>query len=115
MDWVRKITIKWWFWIIATVLFLTVVQILFRIEAPCEWLDAVWEAGDLISLVGTLVLGYVAMLQTKRANDMADDANKTDNSQERHAGRSNHGSQQQRCKPKCFYIDAHGLCCGFTA
>lgn len=77
MDWVRKITIKWWFWIIATVLFLTVVQILFRIEAPCEWLDAVWEAGDLISLVGTLVLGYVAMLQTKRANDMADDANKT--------------------------------------
>lgn len=77
MNWIRKITIKWWFWIIATIVFLTVVQILFRIEAPCKWLDAVWEAGDLISLVGTLVLGYVAMLQTKRANDMAYDANET--------------------------------------
>lgn len=77
MDWIKKITVKWWFWIIATALFLSVVQILFRFEAPCKWLDAVWEAGDLISLVGTLVLGYVAILQTKRANDMADDANKT--------------------------------------
>lgn len=77
MDKIRNMTLKWWFWIIVTTIFLTVVQILFRIEAPCKWLDAVWEAGDLISLVGTLVLGYVAMLQTKRANDMAEDANKT--------------------------------------
>ena len=77
MKWIEKHIIKWWFWIIATIIFLTIVQILFRIEAPCKWLDAVWEAGDLISLIGTLILGYVAMLQTKRANDMADDANKT--------------------------------------
>ena len=69
MKWIKKQVTKWWFWIVITVIFLSSVQILFRIEAPCKWLDAAWEAGDLISLVGTLVLGYIAVLQTQRAND----------------------------------------------
>lgn len=77
MKWMKQQYVKWWFWVGVTVVFLVIVQILFRIEAPCKWLDAVWEAGDLISLVGTLVLGYVAVLQTQRANDMAADANET--------------------------------------
>lgn len=77
MKWLKNQLTKLWFWVVVTAIFLVVVQVLFRIEAPCKWLDAVWEAGDLISLVGTLVLGYVAVLQTQRANDMADDANTT--------------------------------------
>ena len=77
MKWLKNQFNKLWLWIAVTSVFLIIVQVLFRIEAPCKWLDAVWEAGDLISLVGTLVLGYVAVLQTQRANDMADDANKT--------------------------------------
>ena len=77
MKWIKDQSTKLWFWIVITIIFLSIVQILFRIEAPCKWLDAVWEAGDLISLVGALVLGYIAVLQTQRANDMASDANKT--------------------------------------
>lgn len=77
MKWIRKNATKWWLWVIVTILFLIVVQILFRIEAPCKWLDAVWEAGDFISLIGTLVLGYIAILQAKQANDVANDANET--------------------------------------
>lgn len=77
MNWLRKQLVKWWVWLIITILFLTIVQIIFKIEAPCEWLEAVWEAGDIISLAGTLVLGYIAVLQTQRANDMAEDANET--------------------------------------
>lgn len=77
MKWLKNQFDKLWFWVVVTAVFLIIVQVLFRIEAPCKWLDAVWKAGDLISLVGTLVLGYVAVLQTQRANDMADDANTT--------------------------------------
>lgn len=77
MKWIKEKLVKWWFWVVVAIGFLITVQILFRIEAPCKWLDAVWEAGDLISFVGTLVLGYVAVLQTQRANNMAEDANKT--------------------------------------
>ena len=77
MKWIKQQLVKGWFWIGTTILFLVSIQILFRIEAPCKWLDAVWEAGDLISFIGTLVLGYVAVLQTQRANDMAADANET--------------------------------------
>lgn len=68
----KKMLNKWWIWLIASVVFLLVVQILFSIPAPCKWLDAVWEAGDLISFVGTMVLGYVAISQTERANKMSE-------------------------------------------
>ena len=63
---------KWWAWLIASVVFLIVIQVLFSIPAPCKWLEAVWEAGDLISFVGTIVLGYVAVSQTQRANKMSE-------------------------------------------
>lgn len=68
----RKMLSKWWIWLIASITFLFVVQILFSIPAPCKWLDAVWEAGDFISFVGTMVLGYVAISQTERANKMSE-------------------------------------------
>lgn len=68
----RKMLSKWWIWLIASISFLIIVQILFSIPAPCKWLDAVWEAGDFISFVGTMVLGYVAISQTERANKMSE-------------------------------------------
>lgn len=64
---------KFWFW--SAVIFLVTVQILFTIPAPIKLLDAAWEAGDFISFVGTIILGYIAMRQTQRANKMAEDAN----------------------------------------
>ena len=70
-NWTRNHLTSWWLWLVCTMLFLFVVQLLFSIPAPCKLLDAVWEAGDFISLVGALVLGYVAVYQTKRSNDMS--------------------------------------------
>lgn len=70
---------KWWGWFILSVLFLLAVQILFSIPAPFKWLEAVWEAGDFISFVGTMVLGYVAISQTERANKMSERILKIEN------------------------------------
>jgi len=62
---------KWYVWLVLTIIFLLVVQILFSIPAPNKWLEAVWEAGDLISFVGTIVLGFIAVKQTAEANKTA--------------------------------------------
>ena len=72
----KKYFYDWRLWLIGTIIFLVSVQVLFTIPAPCKWLDAVWEAGDLISLVGTLILGYIAMKQASEANERAEAANK---------------------------------------
>ncbi len=72
--WGKIKKLKWW--IIGCIVFLVAVQILYTIPAPCEWLEAKYEAGDLISFVGTIVLGIVAIVQTKEANEQAETANK---------------------------------------
>lgn len=61
---------KWWCWLIASVLFLVVIQIVFTVEAPCKWLEAKWDAGDIISFAGTIVLGFIAVSQTQYANQI---------------------------------------------
>lgn len=66
---------KWWFWLILAVLYLVVVHIMFSIPAPFKWMEAVWSAGDFITFVGTTVLGYVAISQTEKTNQMAERAN----------------------------------------
>lgn len=58
-------------WIIFSVLFLCSIQILFSIPAPSKWLEAVWTAGDLISFIGTIVLGCITVWQTKKANEVS--------------------------------------------
>lgn len=68
----KKYASKWWFWTLCAVLFLIVIQILFSIPAPCKWLEAVWDAGDFISFTGTMILGFVAIWQTQRANGMSE-------------------------------------------
>ena len=70
---------RWYVWLILTILFLVVVQVLFRIPAPNKWLDAVWDAGDVISFVGTIVLGFIAVKQTAEANRTAELATNTSN------------------------------------
>lgn len=58
--------------IAAFLLFLLGTQILFSIPAPVSWLAAVWDAGDLISFVGTITLGIIAIGQTDHANKVND-------------------------------------------
>ena len=45
----------------------------------------------------------------------ADNAHKADDTEERYAGRSNKGGQQERNKAEPVHIDAHGLGGSFTA
>lgn len=66
---------NWKYWLIGTIVFLIAVHILFNIHPPYKWLEAVWSAGDLITLVGTLVLGYIAIKQTNEANERTEAAN----------------------------------------
>ena len=67
------------YWIVGCIVFLVFVQILYTIPAPSEWLEAKFDAGDLISFVGTIVLGIVAIIQTKEANEQAKVANEMSN------------------------------------
>jgi hypothetical protein len=60
---------KWWIWLLSCIAFLVAVHILFTIPAPYPWLKAVWSAGDLIVFVGTVVLGFVALQQSRLANE----------------------------------------------
>lgn len=64
-------------WIILVILFLLITQILFTIPAPCRWLKAVWEAGDLLSFIGTITLGFISIKQTQLASLSAKEANLT--------------------------------------
>jgi hypothetical protein len=59
-------------WLIFCIVFLLITHILFTIPAPFSWLEHMWEAGDLITFVGTIVLGYVAYWQTNKANEVSD-------------------------------------------
>ncbi len=56
------------------------IHLLFKLTAPFEWLSAEWDAGDLLgycgtflAFIGTMFLGYIAILQSKQANDMNKD------------------------------------------
>lgn len=67
--------------IIVAVIFVPIllIQGLFLIPAPFCLLDAEWEAGDalgyfgdVLSFLGTVILGYVAILQTEKANTISE-------------------------------------------
>ena len=55
------------------------VHILFKIKTGCYLLQADWESGDMLgyfgdvlSFLGTIVLGYVAIRQTEKANAISE-------------------------------------------
>lgn len=60
-------------WILLGVVFSVVVHILFSFSGP-EWLQAKWGAGDLLSYVGTVSLGLLALWQNKRFKEENDKA-----------------------------------------
>lgn len=54
---------------------LVAVHALYKWVAPCWWLESTWGSGDLLnyyasflSLLGTVFLGYVAIMQGRQAN-----------------------------------------------
>ena len=56
---------------------IVIIHILFKWKSNCYWIEAEWNAGDalgyfgdVLSFVGTVVLGYIAVKQTERANKL---------------------------------------------
>lgn len=54
-----------------------VIHFLFKVHSNCYWIEAEWKAGDIlgyfgdvISFVGTIILGYIAIAQTEKSNQM---------------------------------------------
>lgn len=68
----KNIGVKGSTWLILSGSHLIIVHVLFMIPAPFFWLEHVWEAGDLLTFVGTIVLGFVAYWQTNKANETED-------------------------------------------
>lgn len=57
-----------------------VTHVLFKINLGCYYVVAEWDAGDMLgyfgdvlSFLGTFVLGYVAITQTERANSLSNE------------------------------------------
>ena len=56
-----------------------VIHFLFKIKTGCYWITPKWGAGDVLgyfgdvlSFVGTIILGYVAICQTQKANNISE-------------------------------------------
>ena len=58
--------------IIGFIVFLLVTQVLFSTPASTDFFDAAWDAGDLISFVGTITLGIIAISQTEHESKVND-------------------------------------------
>lgn len=67
---------KWWAsiafktkYMICMVAVLVGTHILFKCPAPVPCLVHVWEAGDIITFAGTIILGYMTYMQNTQANE----------------------------------------------
>lgn len=65
---------------------LVVVHALFTVAAPHNWLVATWTAGELLAyiagfeaLLGTVILGFVTVYQSDKANEANERLNKENN------------------------------------
>ena len=70
---------KWTVVLIIAIIFLPmlVIHFLFKIHSNYYWIEAEWKPGevlgyfgDILSFVGTVVLGYIAIMQTEKANQL---------------------------------------------
>jgi len=62
----------WIYCVVVMVLFLIFIHIIFTIPASTPWLEAVWDAGDVLIFVGTMILGIGAIHLSIKSNDMND-------------------------------------------
>lgn len=58
---------------------LVVIHVIFKIRVNCYWIKSEWSAGEVLSyfgevlsFIGTMVLGYVAIKQTEKSNSLSD-------------------------------------------
>lgn len=78
LNWIRKhkiLTIT--FIILIVFLPIILIHFLFKMHFNCYWIEAEWSAGEvlgyfgnILSFIGTIVLGYIAIMQTEKANQL---------------------------------------------
>lgn len=72
MKWLQNNKGK--FLIIFSVLAVIIIHILFSCHAPNDWWEAKWEAGDILTYLGTILLGWLAIWQNeelKKTNEIS--------------------------------------------
>lgn len=88
INWIKahkKITI----FILCSTIFLPIIvlHLLFKIRTNCYWVQADWQSGDVLgyfgdvlSFIGTIILGYIAILQAEKANQLSNELLKIEKS-----------------------------------
>lgn len=56
-------------YLLFMIFILACIHIMYKIPAPIPFLAHVWEAGDVITFIGTVVLGYITYKQNMNANE----------------------------------------------
>lgn len=86
LDWIRKHKVQTLL-ILITIIFapIMLIHILFKFSAPNEFLVATWSSGellgyfgDILTFLGTVTLGYIAVLQSEKANNISENLMKMD-------------------------------------
>lgn len=61
-------------WIVASIVFAILIHILFVTDAPCDKLQAQWDAGDILTYTSTVALGLLAVWQSQKFKEENDKA-----------------------------------------
>lgn len=63
-HWIKKHLIS--LWAVISIVFALIVHFAFSVKAPFDWLIAKWSPGDILTYVGTVSLGLLAVWQNKQ-------------------------------------------------
>lgn len=81
LKWIKQHKIRMVL-ILAVIILLPIIVIhfLFKITTGCYWIQADWQSGDVLgyfgdvlSFIGTILLGYVAIIQAEKANQLSNE------------------------------------------
>lgn len=70
LSWIKKHLVATW--AVMSILFAIAVHMAFSVTAPTAWLTAKWSPGDILTYVGTVSLGLLAVWQNNRFKEEND-------------------------------------------
>lgn len=81
LKWIKLHKMRTLFMLIAIILLpIIVLHLLFKIRTDCYWIQADWQSGDVLgyfgdvlSFIGTIILGYIAIIQAEKANQLSNE------------------------------------------
>lgn len=81
LNWIKLHKVRTIFILAAIILLpIIVLHLLFKIRTDYYWIQADWQSGDVLgyfgdvlSFVGTIILGYVAIIQAEKANQLSNE------------------------------------------